>query len=70
MTRRDYVFIAETFLRARRVFETHGVPQNTDDRILAAALAGVDYAARLMCNRLAAANPRFDRERFLRAVGL
>lgn len=59
MTRRDYVFLAEVFAQALKDL---GVYEN--------ATQAIAHTARLMANRLAAANPRFDRERFLKAAGL
>lgn len=55
MTRKDYVLIAEALKEARRV------SQYPD---------GISTAARCIAGALAAANPRFDRARFLRACGV
>jgi hypothetical protein len=57
MTRKDYVMIAET---VRAAFDV-GPLANTQLR---------DFLARLLADGMARDNPRFDRERFLRACGI
>lgn len=59
MTRKDYVLIASALADARTIYPTErpdAVQQSEDDAyVIAAALAGD--------------NPRFDRNRFLKAAG-
>lgn len=56
MTRKDYILIAAALKNAREV-----QPE---------ASLGIDVAAWHMCESLARDNPRFDRERFLKAAGV
>lgn len=57
MTRKDYVLIAEALASARPLD--------------GATAASVHWqACHAMCDALAADNPRFDRERFLKAAGV
>lgn len=58
MTRKDYILIADTLKRARTAFLRQPGP-----------LRGVDHAADILACELARDNPRFDRERFLKACG-
>jgi hypothetical protein len=57
MTRKDYILIAEALKRA----------WNTEAE---SAFPGVQAAARNLAESLARDNPRFDRERFLKAAGV
>jgi hypothetical protein len=62
MTRKDYILIAAAFKRAR---EHVGVDFGADR-----ALQGIEEAAVVLSGELARDNPRFDRERFLKAAGV
>jgi hypothetical protein len=64
MTRKDYVLIADTFNRAM------GNPEHFYVSNEPQYIRGVKSAAVALANELAADNPRFDRERFLRAAGV
>lgn len=59
MTRKDYVLIAAALQAAMR--HAAGVPT---------AQTGIEHAARELCFALASDNSRFDRVRFLNAVGV
>ena len=61
MTRKDYVLIASTLKTAR---------DENMARFGGMARQGIEVAAEAMADALANENPRFDRERFLRACGL
>jgi hypothetical protein len=56
MTRKDYVLIAEALARADRPYAEGRAQHRTDCEAIADALAQD--------------NPRFDRERFLKAAGV
>lgn len=63
MTRKDYVLIAGA-LKSSHVSNT----LNNGNRAL--YNNGIDNAASLIADALARDNPRFDRERFLKACGV
>lgn len=63
MTRKDYQLIADALRHARPL-----APPSTS--ILRAAHYTLDSAARHLAEALALDNPRFDRERFLKAAGV
>ena len=65
MTRKDYILIAEALKAAMLPRLKH----HTDDRSLVFN-CGVESAAIRVCDTLARDNPRFDRERFLKACGV
>jgi hypothetical protein len=65
MTRKDYVLLADALRRARRD-NVPGQPRMD----LSNHNRGVDWCARGIADTLAADNPRFDRQRFLRAAGV
>ena len=60
MTRKDYVLIAEGFKNAFSAFTELSYSERW----------GMVKAARSVADTLAADNPRFDRERFLKACGV
>lgn len=62
MTRKDYILIAEALKSAR--------PADDSNNFTAARAHHNDRVSRLMAERLARDNPRFDRERFLKAAGV
>lgn len=65
MTRKDYVLIAEALREARvdiQCKEPEEQVQTLKD--------GVSYAADWIADALAGENPRFDRNRFLKACGV
>jgi len=64
MTRKDYILIAAA-LKAVTEVPLGG----TKDYAIGAA-AGIAYATRELASRLGRDNPRFDRERFLKAAGV
>lgn len=55
MTRKDYVLIASALLEARNITKEQGV---------------IDWISDAIANRIEDENPRFDREKFLRACGI
>lgn len=65
MTRKHYVMIAQAFADAM-LFEDLLAPEAE----MKARKEGVDTAACMVANALAKDNPRFDRERFLKACGV
>lgn len=62
MTKKDFELIAGA-LNSARVSNTLNNPNK------ALYLNGIDNAAHLLAQKLAATNERFDRERFLKACG-
>lgn len=58
MTRKDYVLIAAALKQAH------------DVSTIADRAYGVERAAIMLADALASTNPRFDRERFLKASGV
>lgn len=60
MTRKDYILIADALKDAR----------GTMLLTAAAYHSGVDNAVHRLADALARDNPRFDRERFLKAAGV
>ena len=65
MTRKDYILIAQGFKDAREGYH----PSSSDDMNMGIEI-GIETAARLTALRLLRDNPRFDRERFLKACGV
>jgi hypothetical protein len=63
MTRKDYELIA-------KVFKGANVPNPDKDEWNKAYSYGIKQSALDMADALAADNPRFDRERFLKACGV
>lgn len=59
MTRKDYVLIADAIAVERQHWDH-----------LETATQALDALARTMCVSLRLGNPRFDRERFLKACGV
>ncbi len=67
MTRKDYVLIAETLLAERmRVIDS----REYDDGEREDYETQCERDARALADALANDNPRFDRERFLKACGV
>jgi hypothetical protein len=68
MTRKDYILIAEALTRAlvRARAIAHDEPETAPQH----RAVGVFYAAEWLSEMLARDNPRFDRERFLKAAGV
>lgn len=67
MTRKDYVAIAHVLKSARPSVEAQR--HNSTGRLMAERAAeAVDQIAIGLANIMAADNPRFDRERFMRAT--
>lgn len=64
MTRKDFELIARA-LRDARPAVTSRNEEMTRER-----LSALNTAAELMASELASTNPRFNRERFLKACGL
>jgi hypothetical protein len=64
MTRKDFVLIAAALKDSRPVSPMW--PASARE----AANEVIDRASVRFCNELAATNPRFDRERFLKACGV
>lgn len=58
MTRKDYILIAEALKVSRLRAEREDIA------------LGNDYAAKAIADALGRDNPRFDRERFLKAAGV
>jgi hypothetical protein len=58
-TRRHYQQVAEALNEDRERFDVDG-----------AVRFGIESAAKALCDVFAADNPRFDRDRFLAAVGV
>ena len=56
MTRKDYILLADALMSARNECRS------------AEAMLGTVYAACYIADKLASDNPRFDRERFLKAA--
>lgn len=56
MTRKDYILIARVFRQAQE--------DNYGD---SSANAGIEYASDLLADALAKENPRFDRDKFIKA---
>lgn len=65
MTRKDYELIAAAFKRTKPYLGGF-----SDSKLDQAALYGFKMAANTLASDLAAANPRFNRERFLTACGV
>lgn len=65
MTRKHYVMIAQAFADAGLMIELHN-----DGEAKAHRHAGVKEAAQYLASTLKADNPRFDRDRFLKACEL
>ena len=69
MTRKDYVLIASAINDIREKIRMHG--RDVASRELwSGTLGGISDAARAIADALQADNPRFDRERFLKAAGV
>ncbi len=66
MTRKDFLLISDAVRCARRD-NTSGVGPRND---LSDHNRGVAWVARNLADALAHDNPRFDRERFLKACGV
>ena len=67
MTRKDYILIAAALKEARN----HWLAEEARDIDGSAAFrAGLNAAGLELASRLARDNPRFDRERFLKAAGV
>ena len=64
MTRKDYVLIAAALTQAKLDILGKEPPEAHSD-----LLDGRDYAVEHIADALARDNPRFDRERFLKAAG-
>lgn len=64
MTRKDYVLIAAALFTARMQVEDIGPAHR------AIVLRAFDEATRKLADSLGSDNPRFDRERFLKAAGV
>ena len=66
MTRKDYVLLAQAIASLRAVYPQQPIESGRD--------AGFDHgtkqAAQYIAAALASENPRFDRERFLKACGV
>ena len=65
MTRKDYQLIAASFVAAHAKVDE--LRHKAHDK--SSAHEAVDWAALILCDKLAADNPRFDRNRFLHAAG-
>jgi hypothetical protein len=65
MTRKDYILIAEALKSVDPQPTTPG-----DDRVCRRTYQGWSCACIAVCNALANDNPRFDRDRFLKACGV
>ena len=67
MSKKDFELIARVLKRCRADSEYHTALSGPQRR---AAVASIDNASIDFADELAATNPRFDRERFLRACGV
>jgi len=65
MTRKDYILIA-----ARLKIAKADAVRSEDSRAAVDMCDGIDLAAEHLADALATDNPRFDRERFLKACGV
>jgi len=65
MTRKDYILIADA-LKAAKPIPAHQLPDYSER----AAIESHRNAVHSICAALSDDNPRFDRERFLKACGL
>ncbi len=66
MTRKDYELIAKAIAKLRSVYPD-GEPTNDHDK---GFQHGTKQAAQYIASALASENPRFDRDRFLKACGV
>ncbi len=67
MTRRDFELIAGTLANQREYIKSHPAHTEPEKKLMLAVnhLMAVDFA-----NALRQTNPRFDTDRFLKAVGV
>lgn len=66
MTRKDYVLIAAALKEARDMLAANGANLTRTQ----CSLNGADASAIELADALSRDNPRFDRERFLKAAGV
>ena len=66
MTRKDFELIAAAFRKSLQS-DFHGDPKGRDSLN---GILGVEFTARLVADALMSTNPRFDRDRFLKACGV
>lgn len=67
MTKRDYMLIAQTFAH---MLDKNNQPAERPEDELFGRWEGLCDAARQFAHVLAQENPRFDRDRFLKACGV
>lgn len=65
MTRKDYVTLAESIRTSRHMAMKYAVGERQDEQLIA-----TDRTAKHVADALQSDNPRFDRERFLKACGV